>query len=266
MIPIGSSAPKNGRYILVVVLILACVLVFLWGRTLTPRDAHVFIVTHALIPLRYTEPHQALLAGLDPNDYAPFLTMAFLHGGWLHLILNMWTLWLVGRSVEARLGAFRFGLLYLTCTLLASGSHFLANTDSINPTLGASGAIAGVIGAHAMLFPRSKIVFVLPIWFLPLIFRLSAMIFVGLWFGLQVLQGTGALLSPGYGAGVAWWAHIGGFVAGLVFVHILAPPEGPAPHGPPSDGQAHTPPSPEPEQLLQGQNGAPRPPWPPQSP
>ena len=228
MIPIGSSAPKSGHYYLVVALIAACVAVFLWEQSLPPRDAHIFIVTHALIPLRYSAPRQALFAGLDPNDYAPFVTMAFLHGGWLHLILNMWTLWLVGRSVEARVGPFRFALLYITCTLLASGAHFVANIDSMTPTIGASGAIAGVIGAHATLFPRSKIIFVLPIWFIPLIFRLSAMIFASLWFGLQVAIGAGALLNPGIGAGIAWWAHIGGFIAGLVFVHVLAPPGGSA--------------------------------------
>ena len=229
MIPIGSSAPRDGHYVLVVVLIAVCVLVFLWEQALPPRDAHVLVVSHALIPLRYTQPKEALLVGLDPNDYAPFVTMAFLHGGWLHLIFNMWTLWLFGRSVEARLGAFRFAVLYGTCILLASGAHFLANMDSGTPTLGASGAIAGVLGAYAILFPRSKIVFVLPIWFIPLIFRLSAMIFVGIWFGLQLLQGAGSELLPSFGAGIAWWAHIGGFVAGLVFGSILAPPGRAAP-------------------------------------
>ncbi|NBC33053.1 MAG: rhomboid family intramembrane serine protease [Alphaproteobacteria bacterium] len=232
MIPIGSSAPKDGTYWLVVTLIVLCVGVFLWEQALPPRDAHALIARYALIPLRYAEPKWALVHGLDPTNYTPFVAMAFLHGGWLHLIINMWTLWLFGRAVEGRLGALRFAVLYALCTLLASGAHFLANTDSATPTLGASGAIAGVLGAHAMLFPKARIVIVLPIWFIPLFFRLSAMIFVAIWLGLQLLQGAGSLLSPTIGAGIAWWAHIGGFLAGLLFVHILAPPGGPTPDRP----------------------------------
>ena len=229
MIPIGSSAPKDGHYVLVVALIVACLMVFFWQQSLSPRDAHIFIVSHALIPLRYREPQVALMLGLDPNDFAPFFTMAFLHGGWVHLIGNMWMLWLFGRAVEARLGIFRFALLYLSCALLASGSHFFANIDSSTPTLGASGAVAGVIGAYAMLFPRSRIIFMLPIWFVPPTFRIPALIIIGLWFGLQVFYGAGSLQDPAAAAGVAWWAHIGGFIAGLLFAHILTPPGGPAP-------------------------------------
>jgi membrane associated rhomboid family serine protease len=229
MIPITTTAPRTGIYPVVIALIVACVGVFLFQGLLTPLGQVRFIGEYALIPLRYANARWALMHGLDPDDYLPFLTMAFLHGGWLHLLFNMWTLWLFGRAVEARLGSFRFTVLYVICALLASGAHMLAYPGSHVPTLGASGAIAGVLGAHAMLYPRSQIVLVIPIVFIPLFFRITALAYVAVWFGLQVFQGAGSLLlGGGEVAGIAWWAHIGGFLAGIVFVAILAPPAPPA--------------------------------------
>ena len=228
MIPIKTTAPTDGTPVLVYVIIAASTLVFLWQQTLPPRETLVLLAEYALVPRRFDDPQWAIRYGMDPNDYLPLLSMAFLHGGWFHLIFNMWTLWLFGRAVEARMGALRFGLLYLVCALLASGAHLAAHGDSTVPTLGASGAIAGVLGAHATLYPRSQVVIIVPIWIVPFFFRVSALLFVGIWFALQVVQGTTAMLSPAVGGGIAWWAHIGGFLAGLVFIQVLVPPR----HGP----------------------------------
>jgi membrane associated rhomboid family serine protease len=158
---------------------------------------------------------------LEPADFLPFVTMMFLHGGWLHIILNMWTLWLFGPTVEDRVGHGRFLAFYLVCGIAASVAHVLFNLTSTVPALGASGAIAGVLGCFMGLFPLARIVVVVPILFIPLFFEVPAFVFVGLWFLIQLFQGAAELILPSSGGGVAWWAHIGGFVAGLALIPFL---------------------------------------------
>jgi membrane associated rhomboid family serine protease len=151
----------------------------------------------------------------------PFFTMMCLHGGWLHLIFNMWTLWLFGSTVEDRLGRGRYLAFYLACGVAASIAHVAFNPTSMVPALGASGAIAGVLGCYMRLFPLARVVVVVPILFIPLFFEVYAFVFVGLWFLIQIFQGTLELLLPTSGGGVAWWAHVGGFVAGLTLGPLL---------------------------------------------
>jgi membrane associated rhomboid family serine protease len=145
----------------------------------------------------------------------------FLHGGWLHLILNMWALWLFGPIVEDRMGSLRYLLFYLAVGFLASLTHALMNPTSTLPALGASGAIAGVIGSSIRLFPFARVVVLIPILLLPLFVEVPAIIFAALWFMTQLLQGTADLLTPAQGGGVAWWAHVGGFAAGFLLTPAL---------------------------------------------
>jgi membrane associated rhomboid family serine protease len=147
----------------------------------------------------------------------------FLHGGWLHLILNMWTLWLFGGAVEDRFGHVRYVLFYLLCGLAAGLTHFWTNTASTVPVVGASGAIAGVLAAYMALFPRSRIILLVPIFFIPFFLEWTASAYVSLWFVLQVVQGTLGLFVRVAG-GIAWWAHIGGFMAGLALTPIAHRP------------------------------------------
>ncbi|MCB9957143.1 MAG: rhomboid family intramembrane serine protease [Rhodospirillaceae bacterium] len=243
MIPVGSTAPRARVAIVVLAMVAVCCAVFVWQLGLSPQDSFLVTVRYALIPGRYSDPSWAVLHGLDPADYLPFFSMAFLHGGWLHLLANMWTLWLLGRAVESRMGGFRFALLYVLSALLASTAHAWINANSYVPTLGASGAIAGVVSAHAALFPRSRIVILVPIVIIPLFFRVPTLVFAAIWFGLQVLQGATSALGPDASTGIAWWAHIGGFVAGLVFVALLTPPETddpPPPASPPWERRSRT--------------------------
>jgi len=224
LIPISTTAPRGDRSPIVVYAVVAvCAVVFLWQTSLSGNAAAQFLADYALIPRRYDDPSWAIRLGLDPGDYAPLLTSTFLHGGWLHLIFNMWTLWLFGRAVEARMGTGRFLLLYTFSALLAGYAHMLAYPTSMTPVIGASGAIAGILGAHASLFPSARIILLIPIIIIPLFLPISAFWYVALWFGFQVWQGAGAL-GQTTGGGVAWWAHIGGFVAGLIFVRALTPP------------------------------------------
>jgi membrane associated rhomboid family serine protease len=215
MIPIRTTAPARYPAFVTWVLIGVNCFVFFVQVGLTPAELEEFLLRFALIPARYS-----LQSALTPDDFIPFITMMFLHGGWLHLIMNMWMLWLFGPAVEDRLGHSRFLLFFLGCGIAAALAQMASDPYSVIPALGASGAIAGVLGCTMALFPLSRVIVVVPILFLPLFFEVHAVVFIGLWFVLQVLQGTISLLSPSEG-GVAWWAHIGGFLTGLLIGPML---------------------------------------------
>ena len=223
MFPVSDSVPRRMPALLVWSLIGINTFVFMVQVSLPPPASQWLVWHWALIPVRYTDPAWALLNGLDPHDWLPFLTNTFMHGGWFHLIGNMWTLWLFGGAVEDRLGVARFLVLYLVCGVVASYVHFALNPTSPLPALGASGAIAGVIGAYAVMFPLARIVIMVPVLFFPLFFDVYAIAFAMMWFVLQFMQGAQGLLVPEQGGGVAWWAHVGGFVCGVVLLQFLRP-------------------------------------------
>jgi membrane associated rhomboid family serine protease len=221
MFPIQNAVPCRYPPVVTWALIATNCAVFLFLLSLSPRELDWFLIHFALIPARYFT--SLAFGNAEPAllDYLPFFTNMFLHAGWLHLILNMWTLWLFGPTIEDRLGPGRYLVFYLVCGVLASVTHAAFNSTSTVPALGASGAIAGVLGCYVRLFPFARVVVLIPILFLPLFFEVYAFVFVGLWIAIQVLQGTAELFAPSTGGGVAWWAHIGGFVAGLTFVTLL---------------------------------------------
>ena len=221
MIPIGTSVPLRDISAAVIGLIFANVLMFLVQSGLPAELAKQFIAHNALIPGRYFDPDFAPAHGLVRHNYWPLITNQFMHAGWLHLIVNMWTLWVIGRPLEQRIGPFRFILFYLVCGLIADAAHIASDPYSIIPALGASGAIAGILGGYAMLFPRSKVHLITPVLIFPVTYRLPAVVFAAIWFGIQVLQGVGDLFLPAGRAGIAWWAHIGGFIAGLILVRVV---------------------------------------------
>jgi membrane associated rhomboid family serine protease len=223
MIPIRNAVPSRYPPVVTWLLIATNCLVFLLQNSLSPADLEEFLRDFALIPARYTA---GFVDGeVYVTDLFSFFTMMFLHGGWLHLIFNMWTLWLFGPTVEDRLGHGRYLAFYLACGLAASIAHVIFNPTSIVPALGASGAIAGVLGCYMRLFPMARVVVVVPIIFIPLFFEVYAFVFVGLWFLVQLFQGTAELLLGISTGGVAWWAHVGGFVAGLVLGPLLVQSE-----------------------------------------
>ncbi|TAJ19533.1 MAG: rhomboid family intramembrane serine protease [Planctomycetota bacterium] len=146
----------------------------------------------------------------------------FLHGGLAHVLGNVWMLWIFGDNVEDRLGPVRFLVFYLLAGVLAGVVHVITNSASAVPTIGASGAIAGVMGAYFVLFPRARVVVFLPILILPALFEVPAVVFLALWFLLQIAQG--ALMSGLEGqssGGIAWWAHVGGFLGGIALLALL---------------------------------------------
>ena len=150
-----------------------------------------------------------------------FVTCMFLHGGWMHFLGNMWFLYIFGDNVEDRLGPIGFAILYLGTGILAGLAHYVTDPTSGVPTIGASGAIAGVMGAYAWFYPHAKVQAILPIVIFLQIFVLPAPIFLGIWFLIQTFSGVQSLGVAGGAGGVAWWAHIGGFVAGAVAALLI---------------------------------------------
>jgi membrane associated rhomboid family serine protease len=201
-------------------IILTNAVIFLYQRSLSPQAAYNISLHYALVPRRYFDPGWAQISGLDPHNYLPFITGTFIHGGWWHIVLNMWTLFIFGASLEGRIGRFGFLTFYLACGAIASFAHAYFNMDSTIPALGASGAIAGVLGAYAVTFPRARITILVLIVILPLFFKIPALAYALVWFGFQFVEGFWHLAAGGMGSGIAWWAHVGGFMAGLVLIPL----------------------------------------------
>lgn len=216
MIPLKNLRPRTHFPTVTLALIVINFIVFFYQLTLDPRGLHSFIMTYSMIPARA----QLALAHSQytlAQGFFPLLTSMFLHAGWLHIIGNMWFLWLFGPNVEDRLGHLPYLGFYLACGLGAGIAQTLFSLGSTIPGLGASGAIAGVLGAYVVFFPSSRILTLVTLFFWWFFARLPAVLFIGLWFAVQFLSGLGSLGS-GQAGGVAWWAHVGGFLLGMLLV------------------------------------------------
>lgn len=227
MIPTHDTIGWTKRPTVTLSLIAICVATFAYQLSLSTAETQSFLMHHALVPRRYFSPSWARENGLSPLDLSPLVTNMFLHGGFLHILSNLWVLWVFGPALEDRLGSERFLTLYIASGLAASVLHVIVNLTSAVPTLGASGAIAGVIAAYARRFPYAWVNVLQPILIIPFFFFMPALVFAGLWFFMQVIQGAGSLLMPNAG-GVAWFAHIGGFLAGWFLIKRLGPEPDPA--------------------------------------
>jgi len=213
MIPLRDANPSHSFPFVTVGLIAANTLIFFYEMGLGPA-LNRFILSYGFVPavyfhLSHNEPWNL------PARFLPMVTSMFLHGGLMHLIGNMWTLWIFGDNVEERLGRGRYLLYYLVCGLAACYLHYLTGPRSGVPVVGASGAIAGVMGGYFVLFPRARIVTLVPIFIFLQIMTLPAVFFLAFWFFIQLLNGTVASAAS-FGGGVAWWAHVGGFIAGAL--------------------------------------------------
>jgi membrane associated rhomboid family serine protease len=216
MLPIRDSVPNRFPPVATRALILVNVVVFFFELGLPHQSVEHLFYLFGLVPARFTHPDWALAAGFPADRFLPILTHQFLHGGWFHVLANMWTLWIFGDNVEDRMGPVRFTIFYLLCGTAAGLTHLYVNPDSTLPSVGASGAIAGVLGAYFLFFPTARLVVLLPIFFFPFFFEVPAVFYLGIWFFTQLFSGTMALAGPGQVGGIAWWAHIGGFVVGML--------------------------------------------------
>jgi membrane associated rhomboid family serine protease len=215
MFPIRDTIPSRHLPIATWTLIALNLFFFFRELTLPPAAADQMMYLFGIVPARFTDPEWASEVGF-PSTYLPFLTTMFLHGGWLHVIGNMWALWIFGDNVEDRMGPIRFVFFYLACGIAAGIIHVVTNPGSQVPAIGASGAIAGVMAAYFVLFPRARIVAMFLIVFWPVFFQVPAWVYLGVWFLIQFFSGTLASAAGVQAAGIAWWAHIGGFTTGLL--------------------------------------------------
>jgi len=205
---------------------------FAFELRLGPHRLGRFLDSAAVVPALYTgadhtlSPVDAVLTSFDPDLGRRVLISLFLHGGWAHLLGNMLYLWIFGDNVEDRLGHLRYLAFYLLCGWTASYAHIWSQPVSAMPAIGASGAIAGVLGAYLTLYPRARVMALVPIGFIAPLVQLPAALFLVAWFAQQFLLGAFDLAAPaGRGGGIAWWAHIGGFAAGFVLVWLLRKPK-----------------------------------------
>ena len=203
LFPIGDDQVRGGYFpIFSYGFIAINVIVFLFQSALPEAQLQSFIYEYGSIPAETTQ----------GEDTFTLFTSMFLHGSWMHLIGNMLFLWVFADNIEATIGNAHFLIFYILGGLAAHGAHIYFNWDSPIPTVGASGAISAVMGAYLVMFPTSRI----KMWFLFFIFRIPALLFLGFWIVQQWLSGTAALAAGGEAAGVAWWAHIGGFIFGVL--------------------------------------------------
>jgi membrane associated rhomboid family serine protease len=221
MIPFRDNIPSRTFPFVNVSLIVLNVLAFFYelslGRAIVP-----FVETFGVIPARVT------LASELPISLSavviPFFTSIFLHGGWMHLIGNMWYLWIFGDNVEDRLGHTKYLLFYLLCGIGASVAHIFSDPGSFIPSIGASGAIAGVLGAYLVSYPHARILTLVPLFIFIEFIELPALLVLGMWFVIQFLSGAMDTSPAGQATGgVAWWAHIGGFLIGMLLLMLFRP-------------------------------------------
>ena len=217
MIPLRDLTPRQRTPFVAWTLVLANVAIFVYQYFVldSVQDQAVFLASFAAVPANIGAAvvgQESLVGGL-----VPLVTSMFLHGGFMHLLGNMWFLWIFGDNVEDELGHAKFLLFYLACGVLATLAHFAADPSSAVPLVGASGAIAGVMGAYLMRFPHSRVVVLLPLFVFWTTFQLPAFVMLLYWFAIQVLNGT----ASSSGGGVAWWAHAGGFAIGAVLALYL---------------------------------------------
>ncbi|HEV2288109.1 MAG TPA: rhomboid family intramembrane serine protease [Candidatus Acidoferrales bacterium] len=216
MIPLKNLRSSATFPAVTLAIIIANFLVFFYQISLPDRALQSFVMAYALVPARIPLAVSGSHVTMA-QAFLPFFTSMFLHAGWLHIIGNMWFLWLFGGNVEDRLGHLPYLGFYLLCGLGAGAAQTLFSLGSTIPSLGASGAIAGVLGAYIVFFPSSKILTLVTLFFWWFFARLPAVLFIGLWFVIQFLSGISSLGSAASG-GVAWWAHVGGFLLGVLLV------------------------------------------------
>lgn len=217
MIPLRDSTCSRRYPLVTIALIIINIYIYVQQFISTPPAFEQIILNYSLIPALFTDRIQELsFFGLL---YPPLVTSFFLHGSWFHVLSNMLYLWIFGDNIEDKLGRVRFIIFYLLAGILANLAHILTDPNSPIPLVGASGAIAGILGAYFITFPRARITSLIFIFFFITVREIPAVFFLFFWFIIQVLNGINSL--GGMGSNVAWWAHIGGFLTGIILMKLL---------------------------------------------
>ncbi len=220
MFPLRDSTPSGSFPIVTFILIIVNTLVFLYELSLGSYLEH-FVTVYGLTPAHVTAFHH-FPGGFSRNVMIPMFTSIFMHGGWMHLIGNMWFLWIFGDNIEDRLGHFKYLIFYLLCGIGATLIHVIFHPASNMPTIGASGAISGVLGAYLISYPHARVYTLLFIFVIVRFVELPAFLFLILWFGFQLVSGAAEFGAAAKDtAGVAYWAHMGGFVIGIALLFLF---------------------------------------------
>lgn len=204
MIPLRDSTPSHNFSLITVCLIIINLLIFSFETTLDPKTLDAFIYTFGMVPGDYSNYHGSW------SGYLPFLSSIFLHGGWMHVIGNMWILWLFGDNVEDKMGRAKYLFFYLLCGVIAGFAHYAYEPFSQVPVVGASGAVAGVMGAYFLMFKKATVLTYIPPVFL---LNIPAWVYLGFWVLSQLYYGTFQGFNQSQ---IAFWAHVGGFAAGMI--------------------------------------------------
>lgn len=220
MIPLRDSIRPRRTPFVNWLLIGINIYVFILQLSLSPAELQQFFQQFGVIPARISRLDFSLLLTGTWEPFLPLCTSIFLHGGWWHLLGNMLYLWVFGDNIEDRLGHLGYFVFYLAMGIIASLTHIWSDPSSTVPMIGASGAVAGVLGAYFIAYPKARVAALVPVFFLLTIAEIKAVYFLFLWFLLQALYGLGTMQGA---QSVAWWAHIGGFVAGALVFFILKP-------------------------------------------
>ena len=225
MVPIRDENPINITPYVTYALIIINIIVFIYQLSLSESQLQEFFTNYAVIPRQLTSSFGGELTDDRIPELATLITCQFLHGGFLHVGFNMLYLWIFGNNIEEELGSVKFLGFYLTCGALAALAQWFFSSSSTIPSIGASGAIAGVMGAYILKFPTAKIVLIIPLWIVLIPFRIPAYAFLGFWFIQQAFNGYLSLnTSINIGmeqGGVAYWAHAAGFIAGIILGPLL---------------------------------------------
>lgn len=224
MVPIHDENPTKITPYITYILIVINVLVFLHQITLSDRELQAFFQLYALVPREFTATLEGITVNQPVPEWSTLVTSQFLHGSWMHLGGNMLFLWIFGNNIEEQLGRFKYLLFYLSCGVLAGLTQWFFSINSIIPSLGASGAIAGVMGAYILRFPKTKILTLIPVGIIIPV-KIPAYFFLGIWFLQQALYSVLSLDVPNNigmeSGGIAYWAHAGGFVFGAILGPLL---------------------------------------------
>ncbi len=231
LIPLKDEKRIRKTPFVTLIIIAINVLVFLYELTLSPSQLNAFLARYALFPGAVT---QELLGGVGGSSnplmikpaFLTIFTSMFIHGGFLHIFGNMLYFWVFGNNIEDTIGPLRFALLYFLGGIGAAAAHIASAPDAMVPTVGASGAIAGILASYLIMYPRVRILTIVPVFFFVTLIRVPALFFIGLWFVLQALQGVASLGTSAISSGVAWFAHIGGFGTGAALTFVLMPKRG----------------------------------------
>jgi membrane associated rhomboid family serine protease len=221
MIPLNDDNPTYTTPMVVYVLIGINVVVFFHQLSLSAAELNSFFQLYAVIPQELTASFEGLSTNQPVPEAATLVTSQFLHGGFVHIGFNMLFLWIFGNNIEDSLGKLKFLIFYLGCGVLAGLTHWFFAMQSTVPTLGASGAIAGVMGAYILKYPKAQILTLLPLGFFITTVRIPAVFFLGFWFIQQAISSVASLGLPEQASGVAYWAHAGGFIFGAILGPLL---------------------------------------------